>query len=88
MLTQKDVVTDTDIAISPCTSIFLEDLFEAGFISLSFICLRPIFASLIAGKLFFDIARQHKTVIHVGCLFKQDQPSNGSILSLGFDIPS
>ena len=62
----ENVVTDPNVPVSPRTTVFRENSFEASFVSVSFIYLCPVGRTIDQLQCLFDFIRDPHTVVHVG----------------------
>lgn len=69
-LTNQNVVTDTDVTISPSTAILLEDFFERLLVGMSLVDLGPLGTAVVLGQLLFYLAGDHEGKVHVGSLLE------------------
>lgn len=69
-LTNQNVVTDTDVTISPSTAILLEDFFERLLVGMSLVDLGPLGTTVVLGQLLFYLAGDHEGKVHVGSLLE------------------
>jgi len=67
---ENDVVADTDITISPGTTMLVEDFLETATIGFGFIVLVPFGVAVDNLELLLDVARNHHTKVHVGGLLE------------------
>jgi hypothetical protein len=85
---EKDVVTDTDVTISPGATVLLEDFAEAALVSLSLVCLSPLVATVDLEKLLLDVAGYHETEVHVGSLLELSATNEAIETVLGTGSPT
>jgi len=67
-LTQENVVTNTNVAVSPGNLSFFEDFLEASLIGVSLVRLAPVVRAINHHQFLLHFARNHETEIHVGSL--------------------
>jgi len=85
---EKDVVANTDVTISPGTTVLLEDFTEAALVSLSLVGLSPVVTTRDGEELLLDIAGNHQTEVHVGSLLELSTTDEAIETVLGTGSPT